>query len=139
MPQIECMGESFEVQSEISAWAFADFAEVLGKSKDDANEFDPATITAMMSLLQDVIVPEEWVRFKTVTRAKRANFEQLMKVVKDTTAAQSGRPTSRPSDSSDGPTVTAPNSGLSSEDRALAASGLRPDLQLAIVRSRDVA
>lgn len=139
MPTVECMGESFEVWPEISAWAFADFAEILGKSKDDADEFDPATITAMMGLLKDVVVPEEWERFKAVTRAKRANFGQLMQVVKDTTAAQAGRPTSRPSDSSDGPLATELNSGLSSEDRALAESGLRPDQKLAVLRTRDVA
>ena len=138
MPTVECMGESFEVQAEISAWAFADFADAMGKA-GDSDELDPRTITAMMSLIQDCIVPDDWERFKTVTRAKRASFQQLMQVTRDMAEARAERPTGRSSDSPDGPTSTEQKSGLSLEDRALEVSGLRPDLKLAVLRTRGVA
>lgn len=137
MPTVECMGESFEVHSEISAWAFADFAKATKGSDSDAVSTD--AVLAMMDLLQDCIVADDWERFKAVTRAKRASFEQLMAVVKDMTEAQAERPTGRPSDSSDGPTTTNLNSELSLEDKALERSGLRPDQKLAVLRARGVA
>lgn len=136
MPTVECVGETFEVHGTISAWGLADFAEATAA----AGDADMAkSIAAMMTLLKDCIVETEWERFKTVTRAKRASFDDLFQIIKDMSSANAERPTGRSSDSSDGPTATGQRSGLSSEDRALEMSGLRPDQKLAVMRTRGVA
>jgi hypothetical protein len=137
MPSIECMGESFEVHPTMSFWALNDFAEAMAMAGDDVVEAQ--SFKVITALIKDCIVAEDWQRFEAVTRAKRASVEDLMSVVTAMTAANAQRPTGRPSDSSDGPEGTALSSGLSAADKALAASGLRPDQKLAILRAREVA
>lgn len=136
MPTIDCMGETFEVHPNISFWALSDFAEAMGQQDGSVDAKSFKVITA---LIQDCIVPDDWGRFEAVTRAKRAGVDDLMKVVTSMVEANAERPTGRPSDSSDGPVVTFPNSELSSADKALDESGLRPDQKLAILRTRGVA
>ena len=138
MPTVECMGETFTVQSDISAWAFADFAEAMEKNSD-GDKFSAGTILAMMKLLEDCVIPDEWDRFKALTRAKRASFDDLMQVIKDMTAARAERPTGRSSDSSGGPEDTGLKSVSSAADKALEDSALRPDQKLAVLRARGVA
>jgi hypothetical protein len=49
-------------------------------------------------------------RFEAAADKARASGDELMQVVKDAFELLSARPTGRPSDSSDGPTIIEPNS-----------------------------
>lgn len=135
MPSIDCLGESFEVWPEISAWAFADFAAKM--EKDDSEAAGAGAVLATMALLKDCVIPEDWDRFEAHTRAKRASFEDLLAVIKSMTSKQAERPTVRSSDSSDGPLVIDQNSESNSDDSTL--TRFRPDQKLAALRSLGVA
>lgn len=135
MPTIQFYGEEFQVESEVSQFALMEFAEAAADGQDGDTMQGMAS---MLRLIQSAVAPDEWVRFRASARKNRADAASLTEVIKGAFGSTE-RPTGRSSDSSDGPLVTAPRSELSSEDRALEASGLRPDQKLAVLRSRDVA
>jgi hypothetical protein len=60
-----------------------------------------------------------------------------MTVVAAISEVATDRPTMRPADSSDGPSVIVPKSAASSVDKGLEHFAGRPDLQLAVVRQRE--
>lgn len=133
MPKLDWLGESFDVQDEISAIAMGDFA-VAAAGDDDKGSI--ATMAAMMGLLKDCVMPEDWQRFREVAVAKRAGFDALMEFVKDLITAQSERPTTQPSDFTDGLPATELKSVSSSADKVSQAFPGRPDKQLAVLRAQ---
>jgi hypothetical protein len=76
-------------------------------------------MAAMYDLLKSCIADHEWDRFEQVADENRVDGDTLFEVVKDTFAVLAGRPTSRPSDSSDGPTPTSTSSTDASSSRAI--------------------
>lgn len=132
MPTVTCMGESFETWPSISAMAYVDFARSM---KTDENSVSPDSVLALMDLLQDCLLPEEWDRFQQVTRSKRAGFEDLMNVIKAMVEAQADRPTGQPTDSSAGLPTTDQKSESTSANKVVDMFPGRPDKQAAVLRT----
>lgn len=129
------MGDSFNVQDEISAIAMGDFAVAAASTEGEDKNSLPA-MAAMMGLLEDCVMPEEWQRFRKVAKAKRAGFDDLMKFVGEIMVASAERPTGQPSDSTDGLPTTELKSVSSSADKVTQAFPGRPDKQLAVLRAQ---
>jgi len=132
---VEFLGERFAVAEKLGVLPMMRFAKV---AKGGADSSDMDGLAAMYDLLQQSIADDEWERFSDHADAQRADSEELMQVVADVIAIHSGRPTSRPSDSSDGSqTTTAKSAGDSSSQviEALEAAG-RPDLALFVMQAQ---
>jgi hypothetical protein len=78
--------------------------------------------------------PADWRRFDKLADEEDATAEQIMDVIKAAFEQVAERPTSLPSDSSDGQISTEPKSGSNSAVKDSVLSG-RPDLQLAVMRA----
>jgi hypothetical protein len=129
---IQFCGESFAIAERIGLMPLMKFARVARTGADSA---DLESLAVMLDLLEQCIAPKDWQRFQDVADRERADGDQLFAVVKDVFEVLSERPTSRPSDSSDGPTSTGP----SSTDEVSSVLELfkgRPDLGAAVVRAQ---
>ena len=116
-------GEQFRVSDSIALMALIKFAHV-AKGGADSSEMDG--LAAMYDLLETTIHEDEWDRFQTHAIKTRATDKDLMMLVRKVIRGETERPTSRPSDSSDGPEAVAENS----ED----ASSSPADLHLRVVQ-----
>lgn len=94
-------------------------------------------LVVMYDLLKACVHTEDWARFNELADTNAADDSDLWKVLEDITVKHSARPTSRPSDSSDGPSGIEPNSPSTPVSRAIAREAGRPDMQLAIVRAQE--
>src|SRR5215472_5787333 len=63
---------------------------------------DPRAMAAMYSILQDTIHPDEWQRFEDDAIAKKADGDDLLKVIDAMVEILTARPTGQPSGSSAG-------------------------------------
>ncbi len=127
-------GEPFRIADRIGLMPLMRFAKV-AQSGVDAD--DMAGLAAMYDLLEQCIAPEDWSRFCDSADRSRADGEELMAVVAEVMEKLSARPTRRPSDSSAGPTPTAPNSTDGSFLRVIHRYEGRPDIQQMIVQARE--
>lgn len=132
MSDLTFHGEGFRLADRIGLMPLMRFAHVARKGVDSN---DMEGLAAIYDMLQVVFADDdEWVRFEELATRVRADGDELMGVVKDAMQVISERPTSEPSDSSDGPPITSGSSagGSSSPviDR-LQESG-RPDLALIV-------
>ena len=131
MSDVTFGGESFTVADRIGLMPLMRFAKH-AQAGVDANEM--AGLAALLDLLEQCIAPQDWQRFNDHADKVRADGDQLMVVVKDVIEVLSARPTSRPSDSSDGPSTTSVSSAGDSSTQVitrLEAQG-RPDLALIV-------
>lgn len=130
------MGEEFAIADKIGLMPLLKFAKAAQSGLDSA---DMEGMAAMLDLLQQCIADEEWARFQDHATKTRADDNELMQVIKDVQTILTARPTSRPSDSSDGPQQTAPISAEDSSSlevvRRLKSKG-RPDLAMAVYRQQ---
>lgn len=129
-------GQEFRVADSIGLMPLMQFAHI-AKGGTDSNDLEG--LAAMYDLLEQCIADDEWARFKAHAVKSKADGDVLMGVVKATIQALSGRPTSRPSDSSGGPTIIGENSeGDSSLQvvRRLERQG-RPDLALMVQMAQE--
>lgn len=133
-PVVTFCGETFRAADRIGALSVMRFAKI---AQGGADSSDMDGLAAMYDLLEQCIDPADWPRFERTADQKRAGDEELFDVIGQVMAAQSDRPTVRPSASSDGPSVTAPRSTSTPADRAIAREAGRPDLQLAIVKAQE--
>lgn len=148
MADVEFEGERFETAERIGLMPMMRFAKV---AKAGVDSDDMAGLAALYDLLEQCISdrqvktdkdgkpigPTEWQRFQDHADKVRADGEQLMKVVAEVFEVLSERPTSRPSDSSVGPSTTGPSSTGDSSLRLVRdyeAKG-RPDIALQIMRA----
>ena len=129
---VEFMGEDFAIADRIGIMPIMLFAKA---SQAGTTTEEMAGLVAMYDLLEQYISEAHWPRFCQVASKARASSDEVFAVVGEVLAAQSGRPTSRPSGSSDGPSDTGLRSMSEFESRAIALRPGRPDLQVAIVRS----
>jgi hypothetical protein len=107
-------GETFTVADEIGIVPLGMFAKAATSGLDTA-EMDG--LAALVDMASQCVVEEDVERFLSVASKKRINAELLLKIVQAVIEAQSGRPTQRPSDSSDGSSTTGASSkALSSYD-----------------------
>lgn len=130
MAEIQRWGESFKVADKIGTLALMRFAQVARNGVDsDTME----GLAAMGDLLDQAIDPSDLGRFSSAANKNRADGEELMSVVQEVFGLIGSRPTSQPSDSSDGlPTTSAPSAaGYSSPVTRLESKG-RPDLALLV-------
>jgi hypothetical protein len=131
MAAVEFLGESFELRPKVSEYALLKFARAAAAGEDgDTME----GMASMLRLLEKCIVPADWRRFDKLADEKDATAEQIMDVIKAAFEQVAERPTSLPSDSSDGQISTEPKSESNSAVKDSVLSG-RPDLQLAVMRA----
>lgn len=126
-------GESFTVAERIGLMPLMRFAKVAQSGVDSG---DMAGLAAMYDLLEQCIDPSDWRRFEAAADRARADGDELMAVVAEVMAKITERPTSRLSDSSDGPRVTEPNSEAASSSPVMDRLHGRPDLQLMVIRAQ---
>lgn len=131
MSEVVFKGETFTTAEGIALMPLMRFAKV-AKSGTDSNEM--AGLAAMYDLLETCIADSEWDRFTDHATKTRADGDELMAVVGQVFEVLSGRPTSRPSDSSDGSPAERPTSADDSSSQVvsrLERQG-RPDLALMV-------
>lgn len=141
---VRFMGEEFAAAFPVPPMALMEFASI---AQGDVDSSDLAGLAAMYDLLESVIEPEDWARFKRHAKTSRASDKDLMLLVRKVITGQTDRPTLPASDSSDGPEVTEPSSepASSSQDdlttrvvRRLEAEG-RPDKALMVLMAAEAA
>lgn len=138
---VEWLGEEFHVAERVGHLALMRFAHLADGGADTRSM---ESLAAMYDLLEQTVHPDDWRRFERHANAQRADTDQLFQMVKDVFAVLAGRPTGRPSASSDGPRITEPNStdDSSSPDTdhpmvtVLNDKG-RPDLALMVRRAQE--
>lgn len=103
--------------------AMLDFAEL---ASGDVDETSLQGLAVVKGFLRDVVVPEDWGAFWKTARKNHATVgEHLMPIIVKVFTGETARPTGRPSDSSDGPTVTLANSEPDSSSLAVQPVKLR--------------
>lgn len=128
--EVEFFGETFTLAEEISEFALMEFAE----SAENADSETLAGLAAIMRLLREVVIPEDWGRFKATARKNKAKVEDVLPLAVSVFEVKTARPTPRPADSSDGPPATEPRSTSGSGSRAFDLLDGRPDLQVMVAR-----
>ena len=135
MAEISRWGESFRLNTpdDVGSMPLVEFAQVAVEGQD-AN--DMAGLAAVGNLLDALIVAEDLIRFKRAARKAKASGDDLVGVIKEAIRGNTERPTSRPSDSSDGsPATNEPSAaGSSLPVTRLEAKG-RGDLALLVSRA----
>lgn len=131
---VEAFGQTFTIAERIGLMPLMRFAKV-AQSGVDSN--DMAGLVAMYDLLEQCFDDADWPRFEAAADKARADGEQLMAIVAQVMAKITERPTSRPSDSSDGPRVTEPRSEVASSSPVMDRLAGRPDLQLMVLRAQE--
>ncbi|WBB94180.1 hypothetical protein [Verrucosispora sp. WMMC514] len=105
--KVEFLGDQYRIASSVGLMPLMKFAMT---AKQGANADDMEGLAAMYSLIKDCIDPAEWGRFEQDAIDKKAEAEDLLKVVQDVIQTLSARPTQRPADSSAGPQTTSDSS-----------------------------
>ena len=100
---IEFKGEKFGAEFPVPPMALMEFAHI---AAGDVDSSDLQGFAAMYDLLESVIKPEDWGRFRRHAKKSRATDRDLQELVIKVVTGQTDRPTQRPSDSSDGPVST---------------------------------
>jgi hypothetical protein len=133
VPSVEFGGETFTTADRIGLMPLMRFAKVAKAGVDSASM---EGLAAMYDMLEQCIAPQDWPRFVEAANRTHADGDELMAVVARVFEVLTERPTSRPSDSSDGPSTTprASEGGLSS--RVAERLEGRPDLQLMVMRAQ---
>lgn len=127
MSTVPFAGETFEML-EVSGAALLDFAEASSEGQD-GNMMEG--LASIKRLIRDCLSDEDWKRFWALARKTRATPDDLLKVVQSILTGETERPTSRPADSSAGPSVTEPKSEPSADVKVSTLAG-RPDLRVMI-------
>lgn len=115
MRNYNLFGESFGLADSVGEFALMEFAE----AAEDVESNSLGAMAAVMRLLREAVVPQDWQRFRAACRANKATTEQLLPVVMAAFEQETDRPTVRPSDSSDGPVSTEPRSAAGSSSRVI--------------------
>jgi hypothetical protein len=126
---VEFFGETFALPERVGSMPLMRFAK-LAQQGVQTDDFEG--LAAMYDLIEACLSEADWPRFQACATANRATDEELLAVVAEVMVAMAGRPTSRPSVSSDGPSVIAPNFTSTPAERAIAQLDGRPDLQLLV-------
>lgn len=130
MATVELFGDTFKLNAEVSEFALMEFAEAASSGQDgDTMQGFASTLR----FVRECIDPDDLGRFTAAARKNKAKITDLLVVIKASFEQETERPTSRPSDSSDGPSSIEPKSGSNVDDKVSRLAG-RPDLQL-MVRS----
>lgn len=133
MSDIEFFGEQFAMNpSSDYEWEMMEFAAAATEGADSDLLSGAASV---YGFLKAVVVPADWERFRAAAKKNKATVDRdLMPIVVAAFTQQTERPTSRPSDSSDGPKKTGRKSAAGSSSKVikrLEREG-RPDLALMV-------
>ncbi|MFC0504218.1 hypothetical protein [Micromonospora costi] len=105
--KVEFLGEWYRIAEKVGLMPLMRFAMT---AKQGAKADDMEGLAAMYALIRDCIDPTDWDRFEDDATMKKAEADDLLKVVQDTIQILSARPTQRPADSSVGPQTTSESS-----------------------------
>lgn len=105
--RVELCGRGFTVAPKLGLMPLLKFAHTASKGGDSG---DMDSMAAMYELLRSVINDDEWASFEQHAMDVRAGDDDLLGAVQGAISIMTARPTSRPSVSSDGPSVTEMNS-----------------------------
>lgn len=130
---VQFCGEQFTLNDTVSEFALMEFASA---AADGGDADTMQGMASMLRLIQDCIIPEDWMRFRTAARKNRVAAADLMPVLNASFEQAAGHPTGRSSDSSDGPASIDPKPVSSSAAKASGRFAGRPDLALAVIRTR---
>lgn len=138
---VEFFGERFAVPARINQRLVIRFSRLAAEGADtSAGDSSKANEAAILldRMVEQMVRPEDKDRFEDVCDRERPTDEELMEFIASVMKAVSGRPTSRPSDSSAGPTTTAPSSEPDSSSRVIARleEQGRPDLALVVAQAQ---
>lgn len=117
--QFKFYGELFTVADRVGSMPLLRFAAAAASGADSAEQ---EGLAAMHDLLRDCLSTDDWRRFQQVAQENKADGDELLAICRAVYQALSGRPTRRPSDSSDGPSAT----GESSKDSSSSVVNLQP-------------
>ena len=134
MASVEFFGESFELRPAVSEYAMAKFAKAAARNKTPQDLM--RSMAAMLDLIEKCLTVEDWPRFDALADENDVSFEDLTVVLDGAFNQETERPTSLPSDSSDGQLVIVPSSVVKPADKGLEHFAGRPDLQLAVLHTR---
>lgn len=136
MPEVSFCGETFALAERMSDLALMRFGRM---ASDGVDAESMEGLGAIYDLMEQAIDPSDWKRFQRVADRHRASTEQLMEVLGVAIAHSLGRPTGRPSDSSDGPSATEDSSTAASSSPVIARleEQGRPDLALFVTRAQE--
>lgn len=129
---VEFMGEQFAMSDRIGVMPLMRFAKTAAAGTQSN---DMAGLVALYDLLEQCIDPADWPRFEQHAMTSRADSADLMQVTTTVFRVLSGRPTKRPSDSSDGPQRTEASSTAGSSSPAIRLLTGRPDLQAVVAQA----
>ncbi len=136
MPEVTFLSETFAVPDRMAALPVMRFADAAMRGAD-TDTFEGQA--AMYALLKSCFTEQDWERFEDIATRERATSDDLWAVVQEVFAAAAGRPTGRPSDSSDGPALTSESFAGDSSSRVvgrLEGQG-RPDLALLVLKTQE--
>lgn len=108
---LEAFGNTYELAKQVPALLYMKYAKMAHKGADSA---DPEVLALSYDMLRLTFTEESWPRFEEDASEARASDEDLLQVVKQAIEIITARPTSLPSDSSDGQDTTTPSSTESS-------------------------
>jgi len=112
----EFFGEVFEAPERFNMRLLSRFGALAKRGVDSE---DVEAVAMIDRLIDQAIRPEDVDRFDEVCDRERPNFDELMEFVMGVVGEVTDRPTQRPSDSSDGPTLTKPSSPADSSLRVI--------------------
>jgi hypothetical protein len=123
--------QRFRLASEPNAYLYAKFAALAAEGGDSE---EPEAARLMLKLLKSTFTPQDWRRFDRLCENTPTSGDDLLGVLGQAMEAWSGRPTQRPSVSSDGPSRTNESSMADSSLRVISreVEKGRPDLAYAV-------
>jgi hypothetical protein len=130
---VEFLGEQFEIPERINKRLMVKFAALAAKgAKSDDGEGN----VVMDRVLDQLVRPEDLDRFNDLCDRERPQDEELLEFIGKAFSVLAERPTSQPSDSSDGHVTTPLKSVPPPADPAMDALAGHPDMQVALMRTR---
>lgn len=128
---IEFEGETFGLHDHVAQMPLLRFGHLARQGKD-ANEME--SLDAIYEVLCSVIVDQDWERFQRAATRARTDGDELVEFMAAAISKIAKRPTSEPSDSSDGSPITSDSSADGSSLPVVARLERegRPDLALIV-------
>ncbi len=127
---VEFSGQHFELRRKLPQYALLKFAQAA--KNVEVNSLD--AMGAILDLIEKCITVEDWPRFNALADEEQPGIEDLFPLVARAFEEASDRPTSRPVDSSAGPTPTLLKSASEPVEPVTEQFGGRPDMEMAFQR-----
>jgi hypothetical protein len=128
-------GREIRTNPHLSDLDLADFMEVAGAIDLEDQKQAVAALGVVKQFLRSSVDPEDFEAFWQTGKDNGQGIADLLQVSMAIVTGASGRPTERPSGSSDGPSITLASSPHDAASVAARAYPDRPDLQVATLRA----